>query len=451
MHRLLCMLWLMLSCSMLPSICAAQVDSFGLSLPPSLNFATSPSPVGSGARAAGKAFAFIAVADDATAASHNPGGLVQLERPEVSVVGSYLARLERQDVTQPGTVVENQSLDSVHLNYLSAAYPLQILRRNVVVSLNVQRLFDFTGATKVASRFTTVEGIQRVQSRQEGGLWTISPALAVQITPTFSLGMAVNIWPDLFANGWDQQVTVQGEGRLAKGNQIVPFVSNGRIREDFRFRGVNVTAGFLWAINQTFTLGGVLRSPFTAAVRRQHASSLTFTLQDGSAPQTTALNFREKLDMDMPLSYGLGFSARLSKLLSLSLDVSRTHWSDFQFELGKSTRAATLLVENGAPAGKGRAVLNGQSDNTTSVRLGAEYLWIRSPVVIPFRGGFFYDPEPGDRGTDAFFGLSLGTGLVAGPLLLDVAYLFRTGTVASSATDTRVQQHTVLASVIYHF
>ena len=39
-----------------------------------------PSPVGSGARAAGIGSAFVAVADDATAASWNPAGLVQLER-----------------------------------------------------------------------------------------------------------------------------------------------------------------------------------------------------------------------------------------------------------------------------------------------------------------------------------------------------------------------------------
>jgi hypothetical protein len=40
-----------------------------------INFAFSPNPVGSGARALGFG-AFIAVADDATAASWNPGGLV---------------------------------------------------------------------------------------------------------------------------------------------------------------------------------------------------------------------------------------------------------------------------------------------------------------------------------------------------------------------------------------
>ncbi|MCJ7810524.1 MAG: hypothetical protein MUP26_09715, partial [Desulfobulbaceae bacterium] len=39
---------------------------------------SSPNPVGSGARALGMGGAFIAIADDATAASWNPAGLIQL-------------------------------------------------------------------------------------------------------------------------------------------------------------------------------------------------------------------------------------------------------------------------------------------------------------------------------------------------------------------------------------
>jgi len=50
---------------------------------------SSPNTVGSGARALGMGRAFIAVADDATAASWNPGGLTQLERPEISLVYNW--------------------------------------------------------------------------------------------------------------------------------------------------------------------------------------------------------------------------------------------------------------------------------------------------------------------------------------------------------------------------
>ena len=363
-------LWIMLLCCWLPPVAVAQTLPFGISLPPSLNFATSPAPVGSGARAQGKAVAFIAVADDATAASHNPAGLVQLQEPEASVVGSYFVRLERQDVTQPGIRVEDQTFDSADLNYPSGVYPFRLLGRNVVVSLNFQRLFGLKGDTDVAAPFTTIDGLQQVRSRQAGGLFTISPAVAVQITPTFSAGIAFNIWPDLFGNGWTQDVTVRGQGFVASGPRAVPFLSNGRITEDFSFQGFNVTMGLLWNINSIFTVGGVVRTPFTARLTREHASSLTVTLQDGSAPVTTSNAFTERLDLDMPLSYGLGLAARLSDNLTLSLDVSRVHWSDFKLQ--ESSRTDVLLVENGAPSGKGRAVLRGQGNDTTSVRLGAE-------------------------------------------------------------------------------
>ena len=162
-----------------------------------------------------------------------------------------------------------------------------------MVSLNFQRLFDLKGATDVAAPFTTIDGLQQVRSRQDGGLFTISPAVAVQITPTFSAGIAFNIWPDWFGNGWTQDVTVRGQGFVASGPRVVPFLSNGRITEDFNFQGLNVTMGLLWHIMPVFTVGGVVRSPFTARVTRQHASSLTVTLQDGSPAVTTSNAFSE--------------------------------------------------------------------------------------------------------------------------------------------------------------
>ena len=448
---LLVAIGLMIIGVMCPSVTLSQDTpvELGISLPPSLNFATSPNPVGSGARAAGKGFAFIAVADDATAASWNPGGLTQLQQPEVSIVGSYVIRFEDQNVTQPGVAVEGQTLDDLNLNYLSVVYPFELFKRNIILSLNVQRLFDLNGQTDVASRFTNLTGLQQVHSEQSGGLWTISPAVAVQITPAFSVGAAFNIWPDWFDNGWTQDVTVTGEGFVASGPNVVPFSSSGRIKEDYAFEGFNVTVGFLWSINHIFTLGGVLRTPFTANVTRKHSSSLTVDLQDGSEPVTTRLDFKEELDMDMPLSYGLGVAARLSDAWTLSLDISRVHWSDFKLE--QSTHDDVLLVENGAPAGKGTAVLNGASDDTTSVRLGAEYLWIKRNLLIPFRAGFFYDPEPGDDGTDHFFGFALGSGITVQQFVFDLAYQFRTGKVTSEATETTVYQHQIYASMIYHF
>jgi long-subunit fatty acid transport protein len=182
-------------------------------------------------------------------------------------------------------------------------------------------------------------------------------------------------------------------------------------------------------------------------VTRTHSSSLSVTLQDGSAPISTANTFRETLDMDFPMAYGLGVAVHVSERLRLALDVSRIHWSDFHLEA--SQREGVLLVENGAPASKGQTVLRGQGDDTTAVRLGAQYLWPRPQVAA--RAGLFYDPEPGAQGIDNFYGVSLGGGITLGRFVGDLAYTFRTGTVANEATDTAVYHHEVLASIIYHF
>lgn len=337
-------------------------------------------------------------------------------------------------------------------------------QRNVVVSLNYQRLFDFRGATDTATGFRILNpdtgfvsgsGNHDVSSDQSGGLFSISPAVAVQISPTFSIGVALNIWPDLFDNGWDQDVTIRSSGLVFSGSRLVPFTATGNIKEAFRFEGINVTAGFLWTINSVWTLGGVLRSPFTAKVTRTNDTELELILQDGSDPIPVACSFREKLDMDMPMAYGLGLAVRLSTELRLSLDVSRVHWSDFRLDDARQPsdleRDECAVLSVATPVGKGPAILNGEGDDTTSVRLGAEYLWVRPKYVIPFRAGVFYDPEPGEMGTDHFFGFSLGGGIAVESLILDMAYTFRAGTVETEATDTTIYQHHILASVIYHF
>ena len=223
---------------MLPRALAAQEQTFGITLPRALNFATSPSPVGSGARAQGQALAFIGVADDATAASHNPGGLVQLERPEMSIVGSYFVRLERQDVSQPETVVANQTLDSFDLNYLSVVYPFRFLQRSVVVSLNFQRLFDFQGVTETTTGFTIPDartglpagaGRHDVRSEQDGGCSPSPRPWLCSLVLPLPLGWQSTSGPMRLTMAGSKTVNIKSSGRVFSGNRLVPFT---RHRDD---------------------------------------------------------------------------------------------------------------------------------------------------------------------------------------------------------------------------
>ena len=91
------------------AIQSAQTSFAQFSLtPPNIN--ATPLPVGSGARAIGQGSAFIAVADDATAASWNPGALIQLERPECSVVYSFLSTQQEFNPGSTGLSLSNEAV-----------------------------------------------------------------------------------------------------------------------------------------------------------------------------------------------------------------------------------------------------------------------------------------------------------------------------------------------------
>ena len=69
-------------------VCCLAIET-RIELPSSFN------PVGSGSRVLGMGGAFIGIANDATAASWNPGGLNILEKSEFSLVLSGVRRNEK--------------------------------------------------------------------------------------------------------------------------------------------------------------------------------------------------------------------------------------------------------------------------------------------------------------------------------------------------------------------
>ncbi len=210
---------------------------------------SAPLPSGSGARALGFAGAFTAVADDATAASWNPAGLVQLEVPEASVVYRAGWEDQRHHSSSDKFDASHDDFESRNLNYFSVAYPFRVASYNAVFSLNYKEAYDFTqqftagqlGASSgrnqasseatysqttvqhvtgdsstlqdgtinidVTSHLTTREvsvldqvlksaSVSTLDFEQEGGIDAMSPALGVEITPKFWLGATLNVYQD---------------------------------------------------------------------------------------------------------------------------------------------------------------------------------------------------------------------------------------------------------------
>ncbi len=189
--------------------------------------------------------AFIAVADDATAASWNPGGLIQLEYPEISIVGAAFHRTEDNTFGGHHESDGSQSISEGNLNYLSAAYPFTVLDRNMIVALTYQYLYDFNRSWQMNYWFdeNKLALDLDIDYEQEGGLSALGLSYAVQVIPTLSLGVTLNVWDDAFgSNSWDQNTSFTAVGRI----RSLVLGEIYRNIDEYSFGGSISTFVFLW-------------------------------------------------------------------------------------------------------------------------------------------------------------------------------------------------------------
>ncbi len=407
----------------------------------SVYFGSSPNPVGSGARALGMGGAFIGVADDATAASWNPGGLVQLKNPEISFVVEGYSRKESSDFGPNHPEADGSTtLTQEDLNYASVVYPFNWLNRNMAVSLNYQKLYDFN---RDLSFPITLENDQYTVDmeatwRQEGSLSALGLAYCIQIVPSLSAGFTLNYWDDAASdNSWKEKNRFRGT--LDIGYGPMPF-DDSKTQEN-EFDGFNANIGLLWHASEELSVGVVLKTPFTADIRRTTNNT---TRLDETAP--------EDLELDMPLSFGIGVAYRFTDSFRMSADVYRTEWDDFVYRDSSGNETSAV---------SGKPLKDSDVDPTYQVRLGAEYLISNQAAryTVPIRAGLFYDPSPAEGSPDDFWGISIGSGISFERFSIDAAYQYRFGNdVNSSAVGGQgvdfgmdVDEHTGYLSFILYF
>lgn len=458
----------------------------------------SPNPVGSGARALGMGGAFIGVADDATAASWNPGGLIQLETPEVSIVLSYDRLYEDRSFDQNPGASGRYHVSLEDLNYLSAAYPFNLLGRNMIFSLNYQTLYNFNKrhkydytyssatSTTTETAFATINtttslsGPRLTDQDTEGYLKALSPAFSIQVTSSFSLGLTLNYFHPSLGSKWRTKYFDNINGtqdiRIQTTLKIPPYTtttttttyslsSETHYRDEyefrtslnpFNFRENSYHLGFLWNLNRYLTLGGVYKKGYKAQVdyketytTRQHMVNVANPADSSTSVTPWTVVADERQELEMPASYGLGLSCRFSDQFSMDLDVYRTEWQNFVMKQADGRKISLIT---------GRHISESDTEPTHQVRLGAEYLFMfQNKYVVPARAGVFYDPEPTEKTPDDFYGFSMGGGLAVGSLVFDMAYQYRWGhhvrkvRLGTEEAYQDVEQHAVYASLIYHF
>ncbi len=321
----------------------------------------------------------------------------------------------------------------------------------MVVSINYQRLYEFERSFSHRYHYSSpgVDLLQDKHFSQDGYVGALGLACAIRIAPKLSLGATINIWTDelLWRNGWIETSSEHAEGKRGGVDVTIDTYSTHKYSE---FRGVNANLGLLWDINPYLTLGAVIKTPFDANIRHEFSFSQTRTYPPpADRTESSTQSISEDVELRMPLSYGLGLAWRVSDALSFDLDVYRTRWSEYILTDSRNNKFSPI---------DGRPERDSDVKDTTQVRIGGEYLFIvqERDMVVPVRGGIFYDPEPSHGTAQDFYGIAIGSGIAYKRFIFDVAYQLRWGRsvdtgnlIATSSAD--ITQHLVLASVIVHF
>ena len=435
-------------------------------------FTALPLPVGSGARALGQGGAFVAVADDATAAVWNPAGLSQLERPEVSIVGTHLNTQQRfrdlELMEPPGTETTfdfgaDEGESRADLNFLSVTYPTAVWGRNVVVSLNYHQRYDFRQRLKFSTASTIAGPIpgsanQTFDFHADGGIGVLSPAVAVEVTPRFSVGVALNLLRNEFfgSDAYTQDLSIAHESRVDLGQPAPIGTSTGKysIHTAVDFSGTSTTLGAMWRAWQggasSLTLAATVETQFTADVDRTKREKRYDQMMDGMPVPGSVETTKSRLKIDFPLSATVGAALRLSDCTTLALDLGWTQWSEWVQE-DQATGQRTRPI--------GKAPAGADVDDLFTARLGVEHVLSASVGKVPLRAGVFYDPRPGLGNEQSIYGFSVGSGLTTPRFSIDAAYQYRTGddlkgrNISADLLDTsfKVEEHLFIASLITYF
>jgi hypothetical protein len=380
--------------------------------------------LGSGARAFGMGGAFLARADDATAASWNPAGLSYLRVPEVSLAGNRTL-YRRETGTTLGIDVDRFVGPTV--DFAALTWPVRIRGLSGAIQGSFQRAVPYGGSLTVVRQRT--DGREAVQSTGEasGGFDVLTFGTGWRVTRNLRTGITVNRW----FNGYTQTL-----------NRDVPD-SNRRTRvfdSDFGLKGWNLNLGLIWTPIEQLNLGAVFKTPFTGQV------SLARTRTDipaGGGPAITNQYQSDALRLEFPATFGFGTSWRPRNALTLSSDFTRTYWSRawitnfFTLPFVAPPQAFSPDFYPPLPFPS----LDRPQGDADQIRFGVEYVFIASRFKMPLRAGYFNDQQivrANDGSSKRFNGFTAGIGIILGPILFDVAYLYESGKFVETVTTEAI-------------
>lgn len=338
-----------------------------------------------GARSMGFGGAFVALADDATAAFSNPAGLTQILRPEISIEGRHWAystqyteggRVEGLpsglgiDSTE-GLRKATSDIDITGVSFLSLVLPkgdwsLAMFRHSVA---NFEFGSETQGLFGGGSDCCQVRDFDlRVASDMD--IVSHGVSVAYRLNDILDVGLGVVHYDAAFvSNATLFNNDDDSPDSFFEPNSYLPERTVISEKISFDDNDFALTAGFLWRMSDRWSVGGVYRQAPELELVVELAAGEIF--DPDVAPGDLLLRFDAELEL--PKLYGLGLAYRdPDGRLTVSFQWDHIDYSRIIDSLGIDDRAM---------------------DDADELHLGAEYVFISATPVVALRLGTWLEPD----------------------------------------------------------
>ncbi len=394
--------------------------------------------LGAGARARGMGGAFVGLANDASALTWNPAGLIQVTKTQASVAGSVYRFKTKNDRTYQSlpelNFLKDLTKDRLNLDYGSFVAPIRIKGHLFVTSAAYQRIQDNSDDQRELEQFLyyyiqpgtgyNIFDIGEFEFNTTGDSHVdkFTLGFGTALYGRLSGGLAANVYSGSGRN--EYAMTMLDTTEIYFLDQFLDSVEFNWVtrNEDLtNISGFNFSGGLMYNAEK-FQLGVNLQSPFEMVtdhdVKRSDTTYFKTIDQPGQgAPIATKPTlYRAKTKIEQPLVVGFGLALKPTPKLTLAGDFELRSTDGAKYfvrseqppiNVNDSTNLFTLptniyyvdTTETSYYDAKGDLIeIYNEFDiglkSSYQFRLGAEYLVTTSLGTIPLRGGFRFTKQP---------------------------------------------------------
>lgn len=392
---------------------------------------------GVGARAMGMGGAYSGVAEDFSAIYWNPAGLAQIRR--IETYGAMSHQSIKDNSLFFGSPSTSQ-LSKTKLSSIGLVFPFPAYRGSLVFALGYNRLKTFDLSLKIDGYSTLTEFEKIGEASDNGGLGVFSIGGAIDVSPSVSVGGALNFWSgqDIFFQELTQTDTRHAHGDTTSLYEHFTFTDD--------YGGFNLTLGTMIKGPARTRFGIVLSTPVKYNIDEEWERDSEIVISGRTFTEPSGI-YKDKYSIRMPYEFGLGVS-----------------WSPMNFTFAASAHYAdwreSEYVSEPPSSEQNKQDFVNKYKEVWRFHIGGE-------TMVPFinaqiRAGFYRDPLPykGPRnpgeplikiGKDRNY-ISLGVGkLIDRVLSVDIALVRGIYEQTEGSLKEKVELTRIFGGIAYRF